>query len=103
MLKPSYLSLGAWLIGTSLVSLGGCSPAGVRDWAVQVQDRSAQAFAEQENQRQLSAWAAAGEGDAVRRPPPQTPVENPAAKPANDTTAQPPPTPQYIFVVPAQP
>jgi hypothetical protein len=106
MSKPgsqSYLSLSAWLLGTSLIGLGGCSPAGVRDWAVQVQDSSAQGFAEQENRRQLSAWQAAGEGGAVRRPPPETPAENTDAKPADGAADQPPPPPQYIFVMPAQP
>ena len=85
-----------------MAAMGACSPAGVRDWAVQVQDRSAQGFAEQQNQRQLSAWQAAGEGGTVRRPPPpETPAEGAEAKPAEDP-AQPAPTPQYIIVMPAQ-
>lgn len=95
--RPSLVA--TWILGIPLAGVAGCSPAGFKEWATRVQENSAVRFAEQENQRQLSAWQAAGEGVSAPPPPTESATAETEAKPA-ETDPPPAAQPQYIFITP---
>jgi hypothetical protein len=87
------------LVVLSSLATAACSPAGFRDWATQLQDGSARGLVAEQNERELSTWAAAGDSTGYRRVP-LTP--EPAAEEAKPAEVDTPAPPQYIVIVPTR-
>lgn len=86
-----------------LLGLSGCSPAGVREWAGQVQNQAATGFAEQQAAGELKAWERAGVSGGTYNPRAEAAAKaDKADAAAPEAPAAATPQPRYIYVLPAR-